>query len=448
MLSDKSYDMAATIFFHKPLYLYTVMSAIVVERIKSSVYKIYKIYMILNHAILLQRSKLIAVLSLIFVFTAMDALLASQHRVMAQQQQPQNSTIADVVSRKEERGDSLSLNSIFKQVENSVVQITRKVPQPSSILPRPESENASALGSGFIYDNKGHIVTNNHVIGDAKIVDITLVDGNRYTANVTGTDIFNDIAVIEIVENNLTQQSPPLNPLIIGNSSELEVGEQVIAIGNPFGLVGTMTTGIVSQTGQIIEDPETGFSIPNAIQTDALINPGNSGGPLLNMNGQVIGMNTAGISGIGLAIPSNAITRIVPELIEKGNYTHPWLGLTVATLTSDLAESVEGLERNFKGVLVDSIVKNGPADKAGVNGSITDQYGQKHGGDIITAVDGHNIIKIEDLNSYLEEQKKVGDKITLTIYRNGQFLDLETTLQERPSPLLYLTEVPSSPVPP
>ena len=367
-----------------------------------------------------------------------------------QQQEQQNSIVLDVVSAKEEKGgDSLSLNSIFKQVENSVVQITRKVPPPSSISPpSPESENATALGSGFVYDNKGHIITNNHVVGNAKIVDVTLVDGNRYTANVIGTDIFNDIAVIEIVEN-LTQQSPPLppKPLMIGNSSELEVGEQVIAIGNPFGLVSTMTTGIVSQTGQTIEDPESGVSIPNAIQTDALINPGNSGGPLLNMNGQVIGMNTAGFSGIGLAIPSNAITRIVPALIEKGNYTHPWLGLTVATLTSDLAESVGGLERNFKGVLVDSIVRNGPADKAGVNGSITDQYGEKHGGDIITAVDGHNVIRTEDLVSYLEEHKKVGDKITLTIYRNGQFIDLETILQERPSPLLYMTEVPP-PVPP
>src|ERR671918_2535676 len=292
-----------------------------------------------------------------------------------QQQEQQHSIVLDVVSAKEEKGgDSLSLNNIFKQVENSVVQITRKVPPPSSISPpSPESENATALGSGFVYDNKGHIITNNHVVGDAKIVDITLVDGNRYTANVTGTDIFSDIAVIEIVEENLTELSslpPPLKPLIIGNSSELEVGEQVIAIGNPFGLAGTMTTGIISQTGRLLPDQLTGFSIPNAIQTDTIINPGNSGGPLLNMNGQVIGINTAGLfgSGIGFAIPSNAITRIVPALIEKGNYTHPWLGFTAATLTSDLAESVEGLERNFKGVLVDSIVKDGPADKVGIQG--------------------------------------------------------------------------------
>jgi S1-C subfamily serine protease len=393
--------------------------------------------------------------------TVMVALITSQYPVMAQQQrqQQQNSTVVDMMLTNNDDDDqsSLSLNSIFKQVENSVVQITRKVP-PSSILPPgPETENATTLGSGFVYDNKGRIITNNHVVGDAKIVDITLVDGNRYTGNVTGTDIFSDIAVIEIVGENLTEQSsspPPLRPLLIGNSSELEVGEQVIAIGNPFGLAGTMTTGIISNAERLLPIGGLGFSIPNAIQTDALINPGNSGGPLLNMNGQVIGMNTAtfisgtsGFSGIGLAIPSNAITRIVPALIEKGNYTHPWLGFTAATLTSDLAESVEGLERNFKGVLVDSIVKDGPADKAGVNGSITDQYSERHGGDIITAVDGHNVIQIEDFISYLEEQKKVGDRITLTIYRNGQFLDLEMTIQERPSPLPYLTEMPS-PVPP
>jgi S1-C subfamily serine protease len=394
------------------------------------------------------------VIALVAVMVALLALLTYQYPVMAQQQQQQqNSTVVDVMPAKDDNQSSLSLNSIFKEVENSVVQITRKVP-PSSILPpSPETENATTLGSGFVYDNKGRIITNNHVVGDAKIVDITLVDGNRYTANVIGTDIFSDIAVIEIVENLTEQSSPPLRPLIIGNSSELEVGEQVIAIGNPFGLAGTMTTGIISNAERLLPIGGLGFSIPNAIQTDALINPGNSGGPLLNMNGQVIGMNTAtfisatsGFSGIGLAIPSNAITRIVPALIEKGNYTHPWLGFTAATLTSDLAESVEGLERNFKGVLVDSIVKDGPADKAGVNGSITDQYGEKHGGDIITAVDGHNVIQIEDFISYLEEQKKVGDKITLTIYRNGQFLDLEMTIQERPSPVPYLTEVPS-PVP-
>ena len=399
---------------------------------------------------MLQTSELI-LLSIIFVLAAMS-VLASQYPIVAAQQQQQNSTVEDMASdassADSSEANSLSLNSIFKQVENSVVQITRKVP-PSNIL-SPQSENATALGSGFVYDNQGRIITNNHVVDDAKIVDITLVDGNRYTAEVIGTDIFSDIAVLKIVEN----VSQSLKPLIIGNSSELEVGEQVIAIGNPFGLAGTMTTGIISNTERLLPIGELGFSIPDAIQTDALINPGNSGGPLLNMNGQVIGMNTAtfvagtsGFSGIGLAIPSNAITRIVPVLIEKGNYTHPWLGLTATTLTSDLAESVEGLETNFKGVLVESILKDGPADKAGINGSTTDQYGEKHGGDIITAIDGRTVVQVEDFVSYLENKKKVGDKVILTIYRNGQILDLEVTIQARPSPLLYLPEVPS-PVPP
>src|SRR5919107_1694269 len=343
---------------------------------------------------------------------------------------------------------NLSLTELYELVEKSIVQVTKTSP-PANPL-GPDKENSTSLGTGFIYNDTGYIVTNNHVVENAPFLDITFINGDRYTANITGTDPFSDLAVIKINEN-LTDLP---KALVIGNSSKLRIGDQVVAIGHPFGLESSMTTGIISQIGRLLSIDEKGFSIPNAIQTDALINPGNSGGPLLNMKGQVIGMNTAtfmsdtsGFSGIGLAIPSNAITRIVPALIEKGNYTHPWLGLTAATLTSDLAESVEGLERNFKGILVDSIVKDGPADKAGVNGSITDQYGERHGGDIITAVDEHNVIQMEDFISYLEEQKKVGDKITLTIYRNGQFLDLEMTLQERPSPILYLTEAPS-PVPP
>src|SRR5215204_1181252 len=357
----------------------------------------------------------------------MVALLISQHPVMAQQQQ-QNSTVIDMASAKK---DSLSLNSIFKQVENSVVQITRKVP-PISILPTPEPENATALGSGFVYDNKGRIITNNHVVGDAKIVDITLVDGNRYTANVTGTDIFSDIAVLEIVEN-LTQRSPPLNPLIIGNSSELEVGEQVIAIGNPFGLAGTMTTGIISNAERLLPIGGLGFSIPNAIQTDALINPGNSGGPLLNMNGQVIGMNTAGIfpGGIGLAVPSNTVLKIIPVLMEEKNYTHPWLGVTGNTLTADIAKR-EKVDRTVKGVIIDTIVKNSSADLAGLNGSNINQYGEKRGGDIITALDGKPILKMEDLISYLELNKAVNDNATFSVYRDGEILDKEITLKSRP----------------
>jgi S1-C subfamily serine protease len=339
-----------------------------------------------------------------------------------------------------------SLNILFKRVENSVVQVTRKLPTLN--LQNQQSGNATALGSGILYDTNGHIITNNHVVGAAKIVDVTFIDGNRYTANVVGTDIYNDLAVLKII-GNLTK---PVTPLQLGNSSALEVGDQVIAIGNPFGLDDTMTTGIVSQKGRLLPDATLGFSIPDVIQTDALIDPGNSGGPLLNMQGQVIGINTAaiisdkgGFSGIGLAISSNTAKRIVPILIDNGNYTHPYLGLTGATLTSDLAGSVSGLEPNFQGILVDSIVKGGAVDKAGLHGSTTDQFGKKHGGDIISAVDSLQTKRMVDLISYVEGHKSVGDKIVLSVYRNGQTLNLQAVLQQRPSPPPYLKS-PTAPI--
>ena len=336
---------------------------------------------------------------------------------------------------------SLPIFDIFNKVENSVVQITTSVPPITAPNPDREQENQTALGSGFVYDENGHIVTNNHVVANARIVDITFIDGNRYTANVTGRDVYSDLAVLKIVENFTQGELAP--PLTLGNSSELKVGDQVVAIGNPFGLEGSITTGIVSQTGRLLPLEETGFSVPDAIQTDALINPGNSGGPLLNMKAEVIGVNTAGIfpGNIGFAVPSNAVQRIVPVLIEAGNYTHPWLGMTGGPLTSDIAQR-EGLERNFKGVIVDTIVKDSPADKAGINGSITNQYGERLGGDIITAVDGNPVIRMEDLISHLETEKSIGQNMTLTIYRDGNTLEKQITVGQRPSALPYLTGAP------
>ena len=336
---------------------------------------------------------------------------------------------------------SLPIFDIFNRVENSVVQITTSVPPITAPNPDREQENQTALGSGFVYDENGHIVTNNHVVANARIVDITFIDGNRYTANVTGRDVYSDLAVLKIVENFTRGELAP--PLTLGNSSELKVGDQVVAIGNPFGLEGSITTGIVSQTGRLLPLEETGFSVPDAIQTDALINPGNSGGPLLNMKAEVIGVNTAGIfpGNIGFAVPSNAVQRIVPVLIEAGNYTHPWLGMTGGPLTSDIAQR-EGLERNFKGVIVDTIVKDSPADKAGINGSITNQYGERLGGDIITAVDGNPVIRMEDLISHLETERSVGQNMTLTIYRDGSVLEKQITIGQRPSPVPYLTRAP------
>jgi S1-C subfamily serine protease len=379
------------------------------------------------------------------VFAVAIIIMTIPSTAVAQQQQL-NSNASSSKSTNSS-SNPLSLNTIFKQVENSVVQITSK------------TSNATTLGSGFVYDKQGHIVTNAHVVGDAKVVDVTFPDDNRYTAKVIASDIYSDIAVLQISQNSSQPQqqlSSYLKPLVFGNSSNLDIGDTVIAIGNPFGLSDTMTTGIVSGIGRSVPVSAGGFSIPNAIQTDAPVNPGNSGGPLLNMQGEVIGMNTAAIlssntfSGIGFAIPSNTITKIVPILIEKGYYPHPYLGLVYGILTSDLAQD-NGLPVNLNGLYVNTITKNGPADRAGIHGSTTDQFSQKHLGDVIIAVDGHNITKPDDLINYVGQHKIAGDNITLTVYRNGHTIDMKATLAARPSLLPFLTTrsaPPSIPHPP
>ncbi len=359
----------------------------------------------------------ILVAVIVFVFSGL-ILYAGHLEIFGQSDDTRNST-------------SISISKIFKDVQGSVVQITRENKQaPDS----PGDENVTSLGSGFVFDKEGRIITNHHVVQDSKSVDVTFIDGNRYVASVIGSDPFNDVAVIKITQNI----SEKLRPLILGNSSVVEVGDQVIAIGNPYGLAGSMSLGIVSQKGRLISTEGSAFSIPSVIQTDALINPGNSGGPLLNIQEEVIGMNTAGVlsdsggfSGIGLAVPSNTISKIVPVLNSKGNYTHPWLGVSASTLTSKLTENFENLSRDFKGVYVDSITKDGPADKAGLRGSTTDQYGDKHGTDIITAVDNRNVTYMEDLVSYLDENKKPGEKLNLTVLRNQSYLDIGVLLGDR-----------------
>jgi S1-C subfamily serine protease len=327
------------------------------------------------------------------------------------------------------------LNKIFNQTQDSVVLISRSVPQAGVVMD-PSLENRSALGSGFLYDNQGHIITNNHVVGDAKLVDVTFTNGDRLRANVTAVDPYIDIAVLKVIESqNNTLDQTQLRPLPLGNSSALIVGDQVIAIGNPYGLAGTMTTGIVSQVGRLVPAPGVPYSVPDVIQTDAAINPGNSGGPLLNLEGQVVGVNFAALTqGLGFAIPMNLIQEIVPRLIEKGNYTHPYLGFTGTTLTSDLAANIANITDDVKGVVVNTLVQGGPADKAGVHGTTTDQYGKKHGGDVVVGLNGERITEFEQLVSYLERNTAPGDKVVLKILRNGTELQLDAMMGERPSP--------------
>ena len=365
------------------------------------------------------------------------------HIVNAQQTAFQNLPIKNVALPVQSSPHSSSLTDIFKQVQNSVVQITSKGNGIQIIINgNPPADQQSRLGSGFVYDQQGHIISNSHVVNGAKTVDVTFVDGNTYTANVIGNDPSSDVAVLQIMDNNYSSAEKRGVPLVLANSSKLQVGEQIIAIGNPFGLSDTMTTGIVSQIGRLLPNQDTGFSIPNGIQTDAAINPGNSGGPLLNMQGQVVGMNTAilsgtgGFSGLGFAIPSNIMIRIVPTLIQKGSYDHPWLGISGGSMTADVAQSA-GLPINYKGVVVSSIQSGSPADKAGLKGTTRDIIGPNtHIGDIITAIDGRTVKRIDDIINYIEMHKSVGSNVKLTINRNGQTKDLNAVLQARPSSIV------------
>jgi S1-C subfamily serine protease len=250
-------------------------------------------------------------------------------------------------------------------------------------------------------------------------------------------------AVLEVITNaSNTQQQQPPEPLTIGNSSELQIGEPAIAIGYPFigeqSFSNLLKSGVISEIGIEVRGFEKGEPpILNAIITDAATAGGNSGGPLLNIQGQVIGMTTGGdedASCCTYAIPSNTITHIVPVLVEKEEYIHPYIGLEPTTLSAGLlAESFEDLPNTLKGVVVTEIDRGGPADKAGINGSITDQFGDPSSGDIITAIDGEPITTADEFNAYIDEHKSVGEKVMLTIYRNGQILNSPVTLEKTPS---------------
>jgi len=322
---------------------------------------------------------------------------------------------------------SLTLVELFEKSESGVVRID--VDKINS------SRETGSLGSGFVFDDLGHIITNAHVVESASSVTITFLDGSQYNAQIIGSDKFTDIAVIKVEE-----KPRYLHPLQMGDSSTLKVGEQVAAIGNPFGLSGSMTSGIVSQIGRLLPSQDTGFSIPNVIQTDAAINPGNSGGPLLNMAGKVMGINTAIQSGtgqsagIGFAVPSNTILKVVPVLIEKGKYSHPWIGISGKDIDPELAK-VRDLDQS-KGFLIVTVVPGSPAEIAGLKGvSEIKIIGDKEypaDGDIIVSVDGKEVRKISDILIHLQEEKSVGDEMILGILRDGEVMHVILALVERP----------------
>ena len=337
--------------------------------------------------------------------------------------------------------EAITLPKIFNKTENSVVQITSSSPTSNSLVIRNGEQipqNNVALASGFVYDQDGHIITNNHVISDPNSVEVTFVDGDSYSAKVIGKDPYSDIAVLQITDDGFQKHIPPLKA---ANSSALQVGEQVIAIGNPFGLSGTLTSGVVSQMGRVLPNDITGYSISNIIQTDAAINPGNSGGPLLNNRGELVGMNTAIFSntgvyaGVGFAIPSNMVQKVASSLLKNGSYEHPYMGISGITLSPEISNATH--MNDTKGILVVDITADSPADKAGLRGgdvlTSVDGHDIRLGGDVIVAVDNQSVRAMEDLLSYLEEQKVVGDNIDLSVVRDGKTQHIDMILAARPT---------------
>jgi S1-C subfamily serine protease len=325
------------------------------------------------------------------------------------------------------RGD---MTALYQQLNPGVVNIRVTVEQ--------FGQTGQGAGSGFILDEEGHIVTNNHVVAQARDVTVVFYDSTEMRATIVGTDADSDLAVIKV--DSLPDR---VHPLPLGDSDEVQPGEWVVAIGSPFGLGSSMTLGIVSATGRTIPSGATRFSIPLAIQTDAAINPGNSGGPLLDLQGRIIGVNAQIASGgaqanagVGFAIPSNIVRRVAPALIENGSYQWPWLGVTGGSVGLLIMEANE-LESQ-RGAYIDSVEPDGPADNAGLQGS-TDTTSVRGitvpvGGDVVIQVGGQSIA---DFNDLLVETalRHPGDEMDLTVMRQGQRLEMTVTLEPRPPEL-------------
>jgi S1-C subfamily serine protease len=329
--------------------------------------------------------------------------------------------------------------AIYETMGPSVVNITSRGYTLDLFMGAVPQEGS---GSGFLYDGEGHVVTNYHVIEGAEELLVTLANEQVYEAEVVGTDPANDLAVIKI---DAAQGLP--EPMVLGDSDNLKVGQFVVAIGNPFGLEQTLTIGVISALGRVIQSPEDNRFIGEAIQTDAAINPGNSGGPLLDLRGRVIGVNSQIISpsrasaGIGFAVSANTVRRVVPELIARGYYPHPWLGAQMMPVTPALARAFRdaGMEVPVDyGLMVVETVRGAPADRAGLRGgervARIGRYQIPVDGDIIIAINGERIDDFEELTVYLETKTRVGDTVDVTVIRDGREQIIPVTLEERPQP--------------
>jgi S1-C subfamily serine protease len=319
--------------------------------------------------------------------------------------------------------------------EQLVIDVYARV-SPAVVCITAPQRFGECIGSGFVIDKEGHIVTNNHVATAANELLVTLADEHTVSATVVGTDPGSDLAVLKI---DVAPEA--LTAVELGASSTLQVGQRAIAIGNPFGLERTMTTGIISSLGRTLSRNDSNFQIAEVIQTDAAINPGNSGGPLLDSQGRVIGVNSAILStsgtssGVGFAIPVDIVKRVVPELIANGHYRHTWLGVTGQTITPEIVDALD-LPVDV-GVLIYSVEPNSPADKAGLRGGdrqmTVSGVQVAAGGDILVAIDGVEVKRFDAVVNYLASSTSVGDVVTLTVMRDGQKIDIDATLEERPT---------------
>ena len=315
------------------------------------------------------------------------------------------------------------VTSLYARVSPAVVCITA-----------PE-RFGECIGSGFVIDLEGHIVTNDHVAQAADELLVTLADERTVPAQVIGSDPGSDLAVLKI-----DVPADTLTVAELGDSSSLQVGQRAIATGNPFGLERTITTGVISSLGRTLDRTDSGFQIAEVIQTDAAINPGNSGGPLLDSQGRVIGVNSAIASesgtnsGVGFAVPVDIVKRVVPELISQGHYQHPWLGVTGRSISPEMVEAVD-LPVDI-GVLIFAVEPGSPAEKAGLRGGdqqiVVSGLPMSAGGDIVIAIDQVEVKRFDDVVNYLASHTSVGDTVTLTVIRDGSQVELSVTLEERP----------------
>ncbi len=343
-----------------------------------------------------------------------------------------------------------AFETVYNQVNPSVVtiEVSQQAaarsgnPNVPGLAPFGQQQQAQrALGSGFVWDTQGHIVTNNHVVDGASQILVTFSDGNMVTGKVVGADSQSDLAVVQV-----NVPAAQLHPVRIADSTKVKVGEMVIAIGNPFGEQNTMTTGIVSALGRslpvdngVAQGPT--YTIPDVIQTDAPINPGNSGGVLVDSQGQLIGVTSAiespvnASNGIGFAIPSAIVQRVIPALIQSGHFDHPYLGVSGTTLTPSIAQAM-GLQAGQRGALVGDVTSGGPASKAGLVGSTRqatiDGNTTTVGGDVIVGMDGQAVRSFDDVIAYLASSTQVNQTVTLTVLRDGKEQSIKVTLAARP----------------